>query len=76
MRKGIREVRRRTRGITYMAAGVVTDHKAVGCPPCDTVYLQLYRNGREQLFMAITPEEAEIIAQLLEATTRVAGVKV
>lgn len=75
MRKGIREVRRRTRGNTYMAAGVVVDREAVGCPPCDTVYLQLYRDGKEQLFMAITPEEAEIIAQLLEATVKVAGVR-
>lgn len=75
MRKGIREVRRRTRGNTYMAAGVVKDHLVVGCPPCDTVYLQFYRNGEEQLFIAITPEEAEIIAQLLETTVRVSGVK-
>lgn len=74
MRKGIREVRRRTKGNTYMAAGVVTDHKTVGCPPCDTVYLQLYRDGKEQLFLAVTPDEAEIISQLLHATVRIPGV--
>lgn len=74
MRKGIREFRRKVKGDSYIAVGVVTDHKKVGCPPCDTVYLQLHRDAEEVLFMALTPEEADIIARLFHAVVRIPGV--
>lgn len=65
-RKGLKEVRRSTKGNTYIAVGKVLDYKKVGCPECDTVYLQLYRDSKEILFMAVTPEEAVIICDLLD----------
>lgn len=68
-RKGLRELRRSTRGNTYMAVGIVLDHKKIGCPPCDTRYLQLFRDGKELLFLAITPEEAAILRRLLGKLT-------
>lgn len=66
-RKGIREVRRSIKGNTYIAVGHVTDHKKVGCPECDTIYMQLTRDDKEVLFMAITPEESVIISHMLDA---------
>jgi len=67
IRKGIREVRRSTKGDTFIAVGTVIDHKKIGCPECDTIYLQLSRDKKEVLFMAITPEEAIIISHMLDA---------
>lgn len=67
IRRGTREIKRSTKGESYIAAGLVLDHKKVGCPPCDTVYLSLYRGGKVDLFLAITPEEAEIIGRVLVA---------
>lgn len=65
-RKGLREVKRSTKGNTFIAVGKVTDNKVIGCPECDTMYLSMNRNGKEDLFLAITPEEATIIGKLLE----------
>lgn len=67
-RKGLHEIRRSTKGNTFIATGIVTDNKAIGCPECDTVYLQLYRDDKEVLFMAITPEEAILISSMLDKT--------
>jgi hypothetical protein len=67
IRKGLKEVRRSTKGNTYIAAGIVTDQKAIGCPECDTVYLQLHRDGDGTQTLCVTPEEAIIICNALEA---------
>ena len=64
-RKGIKELARSTKGNTYMAVGRITNHRVVGCPPCDTLYLQLTRDGHELIFIGVTPEEAEIISNLM-----------
>ena len=66
-RKGLREVKRSTKGNTYIASGVVTDQKAIGCPECDTIYLQLHRDGDGTQTLCVTPEEAVIICNLLES---------
>ena len=65
-RKGIVEYRRSEKGNTYISVGSVIDPKAIGCPKCDTIYLQLVRDDKEVLFMAVTPEEANIIGGLLK----------
>lgn len=70
-RLGIEDTDISVRGNTSIIAGIVTDHKKVGCPPCDTVFIRLTRDGKETLFMAVTPEEAGIIAGLLTS----AGIK-
>ena len=64
-RKGIKELGRSTKGNSYIAVGKVTDYKKVGCPKCDTLYLQLFRDGEEVLFLAMTPEESQIISDFL-----------
>jgi hypothetical protein len=64
--KGLREVKRSTKGNTFIAVGNVTDHKKIGCPECDTVFLRFNRDGKDSLLIYVTPEEATIIAKLLE----------
>ena len=67
-------MKRSTKGDSCIAAGIVLDHRKVGCPPCDTVYLSLYRDGKADLFLAITPEEAQIINNVLvAAVARIQG---
>lgn len=68
-KKGLRELRRFPRGNTYMAAGVVEDHKKMGCPNVDTVYLQFSRANKPTT-LCITPEEALIIVSLLSDVLR------
>lgn len=67
-RKGVHEIRRSTKGNTYIATGIVTDHNKVGCPEVDTIYLQLTRDDKELLFVAVTPEEACVISKMLDQT--------
>lgn len=67
LRKGLKELNRQPKGNSSVSSGLVLNHKQVGCPDCDTIYLSLKREGKEVLFMAVTPYEAEIIAdQLLD----------
>jgi hypothetical protein len=72
-RKGIHEVRRSTKGNTYFATGIITDHRKVGCPDVDTIYLQMVRDEEESLFLAVTPEEATILSKMLDVTVYGAG---
>ena len=65
-RTGIDEYVHQDKGNSFIAAGRVTNHRKVGCPKCDTIYLQLHRDGAEVLFLAMTPEEASIISHQLE----------
>ena len=67
-RKGLKEVRRSTKGDTYIATGLVVDNKAIGCPECDTIYLQFHRDGEGTQTLCITPEEAVLISTMLDKT--------
>ena len=67
-RKGLHEVRRSTKGDTYIATGIVTDHKTIGCPECDTIYLQFHRDGDGTQTIYLTPEEAVLISSMLDKT--------
>lgn len=65
MKLQLEERIRKTKGNSYIASGRVLNFKCLGKHACDTLYLQLSRDGKIDLTMCITPEEAEIISYQL-----------
>jgi len=70
-RPGTMETDISVKGNTTLSAGIITNHKKIGCPPCDTVFLRFTRDEKEVALLAVTPEEAGIISGLLTS----AGIK-
>ena len=68
LRKGLLELRRSEKGNTYISTGLVRDFKKIGCPECDTIYLQLFRDDKQVLLMCVTEEEACLIGRMLIST--------
>lgn len=66
-RNPLQVVRKATKGPTTMSTGVVLDRKAIGCPDVDTIFLRFHRDGEGDTTIYLTPDEASIISDMLEA---------
>lgn len=66
MRKGTEQLFKAIAGKSSITSGVISDHAKVGCPPCDTVYVEFHREGERDQIICLTPDEGLLIAEMLK----------